>query len=305
MSTQNYNLIVVIGATASGKTRLGVELAKHTQGEVISGDSRQVYTGLDIGSGKDLAEYGDVPYHLLDIVDPSEEYNAFRFQRDFATAFTDITARGKQPLLVGGTGLYIDAVVSGYEFAQVDKDLALRAELDDMPLEAVQNMLLALKPEQHNDTDMTVRPRLYRAIEIAKHEKSGIIDDFKMPNINPIYFGIKWDRKVLRERITLRLKERLETGMIEEVEELLEQGISHEKLELFGLEYRFVSQYIRGELAYDEMFQKLNTAIHQYAKRQDTWFRRIERRGDKIHWLEGTDDVITQAKAILAQTVVS
>lgn len=305
MSTQNYNLIVVIGATASGKTRLGVELAKHTQGEVISGDSRQVYTGLDIGSGKDLAEYGDVPYHLLDIVDPSEEYNAFRFQRDFATAFTDITARGKQPLLVGGTGLYIDAVVSGYEFAQVDKDLALRAELDDMPLEAVQNMLLALKPDQHNDTDMTVRPRLYRAIEIAKHEKSGIKDDFKMPNINPIYFGIKWDRKVLRERITLRLKERLETGMIEEVEQLLEQGISHEKLELFGLEYRFVSQYIRGELAYDEMFQKLNTAIHQYAKRQDTWFRRIERCGDKIHWLEGTDDVVTQAKAILAQTVVS
>lgn len=305
MSTQNYNLIVVIGATASGKTRLGVELAKHTQGEVISGDSRQVYTGLDIGSGKDLAEYGDVPYHLLDIVAPSEEYNAFRFQRDFATAFTDITARGKQPLLVGGTGLYIDAVVSGYEFAQVDKDLALREELDDMPLEAVQNMLLALKPEQHNDTDMTVRPRLYRAIEIAKHEKSGIKDDFKMPNITPIYFGIKWDRKVLRERITLRLKERLETGMIEEVEQLLEQGISHEKLELFGLEYRFVSQYIRGELAYDEMFQKLNTAIHQYAKRQDTWFRRIERRGDKIHWLEGTDDVVTQAKAILAQTVVS
>lgn len=301
MSRNNYNLIVVIGATASGKTRLGVELAKQLKGEIISGDSRQVYRGLDIGSGKDLSEYGDTPYHLIDIIEPGEEYNAFRFQRDFAQAFTDIQQRNKQPLLVGGTGLYIDAVVSGYEFVQVDKDLTLRAELDKLPLEEVQAMLLKLKPEQHNSTDLTVRPRLYRAIEIAQGEQKGIKNDFKLPQITPLYFGIKWDRKVLRERITLRLKERLAEGMIEEVQGLLDQGISHEKLDYFGLEYRFVSQYLAGDINYNDMFQRLNAAIHQYAKRQDTWFRKIERRGEHIHWLDGTGDIVEQAQAILAE----
>lgn len=297
--SHNYNLIVVLGATASGKTRLGVELAKQFNGEIISGDSRQVYQGLDIGSGKDLAEYGDVPYHLIDIIEPGKEYNAFRFQRDFTTAFNDIQQRNKLPLLVGGTGLYIDAVVAGYEFVEVDKDLALRAELDAMPLADVQAMLLKLKPEQHNETDLTVRPRLYRAIEIARAEQHGIKSDFKLPQIKPIYFGIKWDRKVLRERITLRLKQRLEEGMIEEVQGLLDQGVSHEKLEYFGLEYRFVSQYIAGKISYNDMFQKLNSAIHQYAKRQDTWFRRMERNGAQIHWLEGTGDIVEQAQQYL------
>lgn len=294
--SHNYNLIVVLGATASGKTRLGVELAKQFNGEVISGDSRQVYQGLDIGSGKDLAEYGDVPYHLIDIIEPGKEYNAFRFQRDFAAAFSDIQQRDKLPLLVGGTGLYIDAAVAGYEFIEVDKDLTLRAELDAMPLADVQAMLFKLKPELDDNTDLTVRPRLYRAIEIARCNPQGIKSDFKMPSIKPIYFGIKWDRTVLRERITFRLKQRLEEGMIEEVQGLLAQDISHEKLEYFGLEYRFVSQYIAGELTYDDMFKKLNTAIHQYAKRQDTWFRRMERNGAQIHWLDGTGDIVEQAQ---------
>jgi tRNA dimethylallyltransferase len=301
MSTQNYNLIVVIGATASGKTRLGVDLAKQLNGEVISGDSRQVYKGLDIGSGKDLAEYGDVPYHLIDIIEPGGEYNAFQFQRDFTAAFNDIQSRSKLPLLVGGTGLYIDAVVSGYEFVQVEKDLALRAQLDQLPLEQVQQLLLDIKPEQHNSTDLTVRPRLYRAIEIARGEKDAPQKKCPLPEIKPLYFGIKWDRLVLRQRITARLKERLENGMIEEVQGLLAQGISHEKLEYFGLEYRFVSQYLAGDISYNDMFQKLNSAIHQYAKRQDTWFRKIERRGDVIHWLEGTGDIYQQAQQILAE----
>ncbi|MFT5879731.1 MAG: tRNA dimethylallyltransferase [Moritella sp.] len=301
MSTQNYNLIVIIGATASGKTRLGVDLAKQLSGEVISGDSRQVYKGLDIGSGKDLAEYGDVPYHLIDIIEPGGEYNAFQFQRDFTAAFNDIQSRNKLPLLVGGTGLYIDAVVSGYEFVQVEKDLVLRAQLDLLPLEQVQHMLLKLKPEQHNSTDLAVRPRLYRAIEIARGEKDAPQKKYPLPEIKPLYFGIKWDRQVLRQRITARLKERLENGMIEEVQGLLAQGISHEKLEYFGLEYRFVSQYLADNISYNDMFQKLNAAIHQYAKRQDTWFRKIERRGDVIHWLEGTGDIYQQAQHILAE----
>jgi len=303
MSQQEYNLIVVLGATASGKTRLGVELAKQLNGEVISGDSRQVYTGLDIGSGKDLAEYGEVPYHLIDIIEPGKEYNAFQFQRDFFQAFNDINQRDKLPLLVGGTGLYIDAVVAGYEFVQVDKNITQREQFANMALEAVQEILLELDNEAYQATDITVRPRLYRAIEIAQHTTSQTMPSVKkpLPDIKPLYFGIKWERSVLRQRITLRLKERLENGMIEEVEGLLAQGVTHEKLEYFGLEYRFVSQYVEGKISYDDMFDKLNVAIHKYAKRQDTWFRRMERQGAIIHWLDGTGDINQQAQAVLGQ----
>ena len=301
MSQQQYNLIVVLGATASGKTRLGVELAKQLNGEVISGDSRQVYTGLDIGSGKDLAEYGDVPYHLIDIIEPGKEYNAFQFQRDFFRAFKDINLRGKLPLLVGGTGLYIDAVTAGYEFVEVDKNISQREKFADMALEAVQQVLLSLDEASYHKTDITVRPRLYRAIEIAQHGTSATTERAPLPSITPLYFGIKWDRRVLRQRITLRLKERLEHGMIAEVEGLLAQGVTHEKLEYFGLEYRFVSQYVAGKISYQEMFDGLNVAIHKYAKRQDTWFRRMERNGAKIHWLDGSKDINQQAQQVLSQ----
>ena len=303
MSQQQYNLIVVLGATASGKTRLGVDLAKQLNGEVISGDSRQVYTGLDIGSGKDLAEYGDVPYHLIDIIEPGKEYNAFQFQRDFFNAFNDINQRDKLPLLVGGTGLYIDAVVAGYEFVQVDKNITQRTHFADMALEDVQQILLELDSDAYQAADITVRPRLYRAIEIAQHAISLTTPAVKtpLPDIKPLYFGIKWERSVLRQRITLRLKERLEHGMIEEVKGLLAQGITHEKLEYFGLEYRFVSQYVAGKISYENMFDKLNVAIHKYAKRQDTWFRRMERNGAKIHWLDGTKDINEQAQHVLSQ----
>ncbi len=243
---QNFNLIVVIGATATGKTRLGVELAKQYHGEIISADSRQVYKGLDIGSGKDLDEYGDSPYHLIDIIEPGKEYNAFQFQQDFIAAYSDITKRNKQPILVGGTGLYIDAVVSGYEFVQVDKDIRLRDKLAKQPLAQVQGLLLKLDKELYNKTDITVRPRLYRAIEIAKSKSAPKEELIKLPlpEIKPLYFGIKWDRKVLRKRITQRLKQRIENGMVEEVQGLLAQGLSHEKQEYVGLEYRFVSQYL-------------------------------------------------------------
>ncbi|RTR29756.1 tRNA (adenosine(37)-N6)-dimethylallyltransferase MiaA [Shewanella atlantica] len=298
---KNFNLILVIGATASGKTRLGVELARQLKGEIISADSRQVYKGLDIGSGKDLAEYGEVPHHLIDIVEPGHEYNAFQFQNDFFEAFTDIQSRNKQPILVGGTGLYVDAVVSGYEFVQLDKDLALRAELDLQPLEQVQKLLLELDAVQYEKTDLTVRPRLYRAIEIAKSKQVDPKPPKALPEIRPLYFGIQWDRKVLRKRIKTRLKERFEQGMVEEVQGLLDKGVSHEQLEYYGLEYRFVSQYIAGQISYEDMFDRLNIAIGQYAKRQETWFRRIERHGGKIHWLQGSGDIHQQACEVLAE----
>jgi len=300
LSMKNFNLILVIGATASGKTRLGVELARQLKGEIISADSRQVYKGLDIGSGKDLAEYGEVPHHLIDIAEPGNEYNAFQFQQDFFEAFTDIQSRNKQPILVGGTGLYVDAVVSGYEFVQLNKDLALRAELDLQPLEQVQKLLLELDAVQYEKTDLTVRPRLYRAIEIAKNKHVAPKPTKVLPEIRPLYFGIQWDRKVLRKRIKTRLKERFEQGMVEEVQGLLDNGVSHEQLEYFGLEYRFVSQFIVGQISYEEMFERLNIAIGQYAKRQETWFRRIEKKGGKIHWLQGSGDIYRQARDVLA-----
>ena len=304
---QDKNLIVVFGATASGKTRLGIELANYFNGEIISADSRQVYKGLDIGSGKDLHEYGNTPYHLIDIVESTQEYNAFQYQQDFYTCFTELQRREKLAVLVGGTGLYIDAVTTKYEFQQVDKNIEQRNEFDKLPLTEVQALLKQLDSDSFETTDTTVRPRLYRAIEIAQNNKTnnGNNDNNKPtaepPAINPIYLGIKWDRKILRQRITTRLKERLEQGMITEVEQLHAQGLSHEKLEFFGLEYRFVSQYLRQQISYDDMFEKLNIAIHKYAKRQDTWFRRIERRGDKVYWLDGAANTFEQAKQVLLQ----
>ncbi len=302
---KNYNLIVVIGATASGKTRLAVELANKYDGEIISADSRQVYKGLDIGTGKDLVEYGNTPYHLIDIIDPDKEYNAFQYQQDFSKAYQDIVSQNKQAILVGGTGLYIDAVVNGYEFVQVKKDVKLRDELAQKPLDKIQRILLELDDGLYGKTDINVRSRLYRAIEIARarsQPKTDIIaTQFTLPKIKPLYFAIKWDRKRLRQRITLRLKQRLEQGMVEEVQALLSHGISHEKLDYFGLEYRFVSQYLAKNISYNEMFEKLNIAIHQYAKRQDTWFRRIEKKGAIVHWLDGREDVYQLALHILAK----
>ncbi|WP_076416131.1 tRNA (adenosine(37)-N6)-dimethylallyltransferase MiaA [Shewanella sp. UCD-KL12] len=309
---QDFNLILVVGPTASGKTHLGVELAKIFDGEIISADSRQVYKGLDIGSGKDLAEYGEVKHHLIDIVEPGDEYNAFRFQQDFFNAFSDIQSRGKQAVLVGGTGMYIDAAVAGYQFVQLDKDLNLRAELDRLPLKQVQEQLRELDAAQYEKVDITVRPRLYRAIELARHAqttadeeseelKSKVETDKCQPIIKPVFFAIQWDRKVLRKRIKIRLKERFEEGMIAEVQGLLDNGVSHEQLDYYGLEYRYVSQHIQGLLSFDEMFDKLCTAIGQYAKRQETWFRRVERKGQKIHWLQGGEGIEQQAQQILAQ----
>ena len=300
MQTQAANLIVVLGPTASGKTHLGVELARRYKGEVLSADSRQVYKGLDIGSGKDLDEYQEIPYHLIDIVEPDTEYSVFHFQRDFFAAYQQIKQANKLPIMVGGTGLYIDAVTQNYQLHEAPVNKALRDELTALSLEQLQQRLLALKPEQHNSTDLTVRPRLVRAIEIAESDKTvEPQSQLKHPRINPLYIGIRWERSVLRKRITLRLKQRLEEGLIEEVQNLHRDGVSYSKLEFYGLEYRLVAQYLQEQLSYNDMFQKLNSQIHQFAKRQDTWFRKMERRGDTIHWLDPQQSLIEQAAKLV------
>jgi tRNA dimethylallyltransferase len=294
----NFNLLVILGPTASGKTRVGVEVARALAGEIISADSRQVYRGMNIGSGKDLEEYGSVPYHLIDIVDPGYEFSVFEFQRRFLEAFTGIQARGRLPIVVGGTGMYLDAVIRGYRLLEVPENPGLRGELAALSLENLAARLKGANPKLHNTTDLLDRERLTRAIEIAEFSGERKDPPSPFPDIKPIVFGITLDREILRQRITKRLRERLNRGMIEEVKELIRKGASFEILEFYGLEYRFVAKFLKGELNRNDMFQKLNSAIHQFAKRQETWFRRMERQGIPIHWVDGEKD---PAGAILKQ----
>lgn len=281
----NFNLLVILGPTASGKTKVGVKIAQALNGEIISADSRQVYRGMNIGTGKDLKEYGSVPYHLIDIVDPGYEFSLFEFQRLFFKTFTEIQKRGHLPILVGGTGLYIDSVLRAYQMVEVPVNHALRQELSSLTNAELAERLKRGNLKLHNTTDLLDRERLLRAIEISElgQNKNGI----SFPEILPLVFGMRWPRETLRKRIDLRLEERLQQGMIEEVERLLQKGLSFEKLESYGLEYRFIAKYLQGELTFEEMKQKLQHAIHQFAKRQMTWFRRMERMGIKIHWVDG------------------
>jgi tRNA dimethylallyltransferase len=284
------NLLVILGPTASGKTRLGVAAARALDGEIISADSRQVYRGMDIGTGKDLSEYGDIPYHLIDICDAGDEFSVFEFQEHFLAAYENIRRRARLPVLVGGTGLYLDCALRNYRMIKVPENPALRATLASLSPEELAIRLKALKPEQHNTTDLTDRDRLLRAIEIAEGELAAGATGPALPALQPLVFGVLWDRSRLRRRITERLEQRLAEGLIEEVRDLVDKGVSHGMLEHYGLEYRLVSQHLRGALNRNDMFQKLNSAIHQFAKRQDTWFRRMERQGITIHWLDGDGD---------------
>jgi tRNA dimethylallyltransferase len=267
-----------------------VQIARALDGEIISADSRQVYRGMDIGTGKDLEEYGSVPYHLIDIVDPGYEFNVFEFQRRFLEAFTGIQSRGRIPILVGGTGMYLDAVLRGYRLLEVPENPKLRKELAALSLENLAARLKGANPKLHNTTDLLDRERLTRAIEIAEFSGERDQDLPFLPELEPIVFGLRFDRKTLRQRITHRLRERLNRGMIEEVQGLLKKEVSLEALEFYGLEYRFVAQFLKGELNRNDMFQKLNSAIYQFAKRQETWFRRLERQGMLIHWVDGSAD---------------
>lgn len=283
-------LLTILGPTASGKTRLAAMLAHKLNGEVISADSRQAYRGMNLGTGKDYGDYivdgQEIPYHLIDILEPGEEYNVFRYQQDFFRVYADIVQRDKFPVLCGGTGMYLEAVMGGYKMGEVPEDKTLREFLKNKNQEELVTYLASLRPP-HNTTDTLDRERTIRAIEIATYELERHAEANSFPKLNPLIIGIAYERTHLRQRITERLQARLEQGMVAEVEELLNKGISAEKLEYYGLEYRYLSQYITGRISYEEMFRLLNTAINQFAKRQMTWFRRMERKGFQIHWLDG------------------
>ncbi len=297
---KNVNLIVITGPTATGKTRLAALLAHRLGGEVISADSRQVYRGMDIGTGKDLQDFvvegSPVPYHLIDIRDAGYRYNVFEFQQDFVRAFEDIRRRGRMPLLAGGSGLYIEAVLRGYRLIRVPVDPAFRATLEGKTMKELAKMLASYK-QLHNVTDLDTRKRVVRALEIEHYYASHPEEESRLPGLAPLVFGIRVDRETRRANISRRLRQRLKEGMIEEVERLLAEGVPRETLEYYGLEYKFIARYLAGELTYDEMVKKLETAIHQFAKRQMTWFRGMERRGIKIHWIDGS---LTQEERVEA-----
>jgi len=292
MNNQDNTMIVILGPTATGKTRLAAQIASRISAEIISADSRQVYRGMDIGTGKDYDDYrvGDqqIPYHLIDIVEPGTEYNVYRYQEDFIKAYHDITGRGKRLILCGGTGMYLEAVLKGYHLVKVPVNQELRDELGQKNNIILIEMLESFKP-LHNVTDTGDRKRLIRAIEIQHYyrEHPGLIKDY--PKIPYHIKGVHYPRDVIRARITKRLNERLESGMIEEVKGLIDKGIDPDRLKFYGLEYKYITQYLLNELTYDEMARQLNTAIHQFAKRQMTWFRRMERNGFDIEWLDGSN----------------
>lgn len=287
----NFDLIVVTGPTATGKTNLAVSLAAVFDGEIISADSRQVYRGMTIGTGKDLEDYvingKTIPYHLIDICDAGEEYNVFRFKQDFERVYKEITSRGKIPLLCGGSGLYIEAVLKDYNLINVPPDEKLRVELQNKTDEELTETLKGMTA-LHNISDTSNRKRLIRAIEIAAYQKEKNIPNNKLPDLNYIIFAIDFERKELKKRITDRLKERLRNGMVEEAKDLLKGGITKEKLVYYGLEYKYLAEYLDGQYNYNDMFQKLNSAIHRFSKRQMTWFRKMERDGFTINWIDGT-----------------
>ena len=280
-----YDLIAVIGPTASGKTRYAVQLAQQLDGEILSADSRQVYRGMDIGTGKDLADYGEVPYHLIDIVPAGEKYNIYRYQHDFEAAYRDILARGKRPILCGGSGLYVEAATCGYYLPDVPANQELRDELDKLPTEELIARYEALR-KPHNTTDYDTRQRLIRALEIAIWEENHPVTHTSFLPKHTKYLGISVSREERNARIDRRLTQRLNEGMIDEVRGLLDSGIKPEDLLYYGLEYKFVTLYLIGELTREEMEERLRTAIHQFAKRQMTWFRGMERRGIQIEWIK-------------------
>ena len=286
------DLITILGPTASGKTPLAAALALRIGGEILSADSRQVYRRMDIGTGKDLSDYGDVPYHLIDICEPGTKYNLFQYQQDFFDAYEDIRSRGVQPILCGGTGLYIEAVLKGYHLSPVPQNQPLRNSLEGRSLEELTTILKELKAKSgsvmHNTTDVDSCQRAIRAIEIETYNLEHPMPLRELPPIPSTIIGVNIDRELRREKITRRLKARLDEGMVDEVRALLDSGIPAEDLIYYGLEYKFLTEYVIGQLSYDEMFRQLEIAIHQFAKRQMTWFRGMERRGFTIHWIDAT-----------------
>jgi len=286
-----YDLITILGPTASGKTPLAAALANRLHTEIISGDSRQVYRRMDLGTGKDLADYTvegkRIPYHLIDIAEPGTKYNVFEFQHDFLRAYEDIRRRGMTPILCGGTGMYLESVLKGYKLLPVPENPELRERLAGKSLEELAGLLASYKT-LHNSTDVDTAKRAIRAIEIEEYYRTQPVDAMDFPEIHSLIIGVDINRELRREKISRRLRQRLDEGMVEEVRGLMAEGIAPGDLIYYGLEYKFLTLYIIGELSYDEMFSQLEIAIHQFAKRQMTWFRGMERRGFTIHWIDAT-----------------
>jgi tRNA dimethylallyltransferase len=287
-------MITILGPTASGKTTLAAHLAARIGGEIISADSRQVYRRMDIGTGKDLDDYvvdgKQIPYHLIDIAEPGTKYNLFQYQQDFHDAYNDIKSRGATPILCGGTGLYIEAALKGYALSPVPQNPELRARLEGKSLEELTGMLVSLKQKNgsvmHNTTDVDTAQRAIRAIEIETYNAEHPTEERQMPKIDSLVIGVNIDRESRREKITKRLRQRLDNGMVEEIRSIIDSGVAPEDLIYYGLEYKYVTEYVIGKTTYDEMFRSLEIAIHQFAKRQMTWFRGMERRGTHIHWID-------------------
>lgn len=300
-------MITILGPTASGKTSLAAALAARIDAEIISADSRQVYRGMTIGTGKDLDDYrqGDrlIPYHLIDICEPGTKYNLFQYQQDFHLIYNNIVARGVRPILCGGTGLYIESVLKGYALSPVPQNQALRDKLADRSLAELTEMLEDLKHRNHsvmhNRTDVDTAQRAIRAIEIETYNLEHPTDNRTLPPIDSVIIGVDINREERRRKITQRLKQRLEEGMVDEIRQLLDRGIAPENLIYYGLEYKFVTEYVIGKTSYEEMFRQLEIAIHQFAKRQMTWFRGMERRGFTIHWIDALDPMDSKVAQIM------
>lgn len=300
-------MITILGPTASGKTSLAAALAARIDAEIISADSRQVYRGMTIGTGKDLDDYrlGDrlIPYHLIDICEPGTKYNLFQYQQDFHLIYNNIVARGVRPILCGGTGLYIESVLKGYALSPVPQNQALRDKLADKSLAELTEMLEDLKHRNHsvmhNRTDVDTAQRAIRAIEIETYNLEHPTDNRTLPPIDSVIIGVDINREERRRKITQRLKQRLEEGMVDEIRQLLDRGIAPENLIYYGLEYKFVTEYVIGKTSYEEMFRQLEIAIHQFAKRQMTWFRGMERRGFTIHWIDALDPMDSKVAQIM------
>ncbi|MGL5272056.1 MAG: tRNA (adenosine(37)-N6)-dimethylallyltransferase MiaA [Phocaeicola sp.] len=297
-----YDLITILGPTASGKTTLAAAVAHQLDTEIISGDSRQIYKQMDLGTGKDLADYTvegkTIPHHLIDIVNPGYKYNVFEFQHDFLQAFERVKEKHKTPILCGGTGMYIESVLKGYKLLPVPENSLLREKLAHYSLTELTERLSKYK-KLHNSTDVDTVKRAIRAIEIEEYYLTQPAEHREFPTINSLIIGVDIDRENRREKISKRLKQRLEEGMIQEVEILLSQGISPEDLIYYGLEYKYLTQHVIGELSYDQMVKQLEVAIHQFAKRQMTWFRGMERRGFTIHWVNAMQPLEEKVERII------
>jgi tRNA dimethylallyltransferase len=298
----NFDLLVLTGPTAAGKTALAAMVASLTGAEIISADSRQIYRGMDIGTGKDLSEYiingRLVPFHLIDIAEPGYKYSVFEYQRDFLKVYSELCSRGVLPIVCGGSGMYIDSIVSGYRLAEVPPDHSFREEHEKMSMEELTAILKTYR-ELHNVTDLDTKKRVVRAIEIERFyaAREGSVTSF--PRLRSLVVGVSIDRDARRAKISQRLRDRLDNGMIDEVKRLMDNGVSSETLIYYGLEYKYITQYLTGVISFEEMFSRLETEIHRFAKRQMTWFRGMERKGTEIHWIDSLLPMEDKAQQIL------